>query len=467
MNMATCRFTWSSYYFACCIFSHSIWETLALQTAASFWKNGCTINHRHPRRLSLPFFSVERANFHDENDKFSNGFSANQPDSEEFLSRKTKLPTKADLYSDEEMQNILEIHTDLSSRVSGFAVAADNKNGRVLEEFGLHDMVLQTLGKIEKEITPKQAKNTLRFDSRFQLEDFQTILPNIKAIASDVDGTLLSSQHTLHPATKDAVCRAVEAAYSPMFALQYFFPATGKTRAGALGSLGPELDTLLQQSPGVFIQGLYVVNADGKVIFEKKLPTIALEEAEKLAERWGVSLVAYDGDSLWTSSGSQPKHIEEVHFKYGEPFPSVMQDRVASYRNGFHKILLMDDDTIRLSTVVRPQLEELASKLDCVVTQAVPTMLELLPAGCSKAVGVQKLCEALNIQLSKHVCAIGDAENDIEMLQLAAIGVAVGNAGAKVKESADVVLEDTNDQGGAGRAIELFGLGKVLESLEQ
>jgi HAD superfamily hydrolase (TIGR01484 family) len=217
----------------------------------------------------------------------------------------------------------------------------------------------------------------------------------------------------------------------------------------------------------VFIQGLYVVDGDGKVIFEKKLSTIALEEAEKLAESWGVSLVAYDGDSLWTSNSSQPKHIEEVHLKYGEPVPTVMQDRVATYRNGFHKILLMDDDTMRLSNDVRPELEELAKKLDCVVTQAVPTMLELLPAGCSKAVGVQKLCETLNIQLSKHVCAIGDAENDIEMLQLAAIGVAVGNAGTTVKESADVVLEDTNDQGGAGHAIDLFGLGKVLESLER
>jgi hypothetical protein len=203
-----------------------MWESFAFQTAA-VWNHGRAKHLWHKRLVSFQLFSLDRASadFRYESDDFSNGFST-----------KKKIPTKADLYSNEEMQKILEIHTDLSSRVSGFAIASANKNVDVLEEFGLHDVVLQTLGEIKEESTQKEAKSKLRFDSRFQLADFQRILPNIKAIASDVDGTLLSSQHTLPPATKDAVRRAVEASYSPMTTLQYFFPATGKTRAGALRS---------------------------------------------------------------------------------------------------------------------------------------------------------------------------------------------------------------------------------------
>ena len=84
-------------------------------------------------------------------------------------------------------------------------------------------------------------------------------------------------------------------------------------------------------------------------------------------------------------------------------------------------------------------------------------MLELLPQGCSKALGVEKLCQALGIDPSTQLLAIGDAENDVEMLEMAAIGVEVGNAGDLAREAADIVLDETNDDGGAGLAMEVLG----------
>ena len=107
---------------------------------------------------------------------------------------------------------------------------------------------------------------------------------------------------------------------------------------------------------------------------------------------------------------------------------------------------------------MRPKLEDLASQYDCSVTQALPTMLELLPRDCSKAIGVQKLCEALSINVADELMAIGDAENDTEMLENACIGVAVGNACPRAKDAADFVLNESNDEGGAGVAIETFVL---------
>ena len=56
-----------------------------------------------------------------------------------------------------------------------------------------------------------------------------------------------------------------------------------------------------------------------------------------------------------------------------------------------------------------------------------------------------------------HVMAMGDGENDIEMLQLAGLGVAMGNAGPKLKAVADVVVA-TNDQDGVAEAIQKFVL---------
>lgn len=53
--------------------------------------------------------------------------------------------------------------------------------------------------------------------------------------------------------------------------------------------------------------------------------------------------------------------------------------------------------------------------------------------------------------------AIGDNENDLEMLQLAAIGVAVGNATETAKAAADYVCHATNTDG-VVEAIEKFCL---------
>ena len=116
----------------------------------------------------------------------------------------------------------------------------------------------------------------------------------------------------------------------------------------------------------------------------------------------------------------------------------------------------MDDDIDKLTNQVRPKLEALASKYDACVTQALPTMLELLPKNCSKAIGVAKLCEALSIDVQNELLAIGDAENDAEMLKDACIGVAVGNASKIARDCADFVLEECNDEGGAGVAIDTF-----------
>jgi hydroxymethylpyrimidine pyrophosphatase-like HAD family hydrolase len=49
------------------------------------------------------------------------------------------------------------------------------------------------------------------------------------------------------------------------------------------------------------------------------------------------------------------------------------------------------------------------------------------------------------------------------MIRLASIGIAVGNAVASVQTVADIVMDDTSTDGAAGQAIELFGLGKVIE----
>lgn len=109
----------------------------------------------------------------------------------------------------------------------------------------------------------------------------------------------------------------------------------------------------------------------------------------------GIAIVAYDGDEIYSTELSRIEVIE-LHIKWGEPASKGISS-LLDHGPGFHKLLLMDDDAEKLKHDVRPMLEKMAKETGSVVTQAIPTMLELLPAGCSKALGVQKVCEHLGI----------------------------------------------------------------------
>lgn len=395
---------------------------------------------------------------------------------------------KASLYSNDEMMNLLSIHNDISVELNDEddGDTSDDDDSGSLEVPSIHDLVKEITG--TKDDDNNEDLSTASYDSVTSSlspssslssvidENTQQRVKNIQAIASDVDGTILSKKQTIHPKTIMAIRKAIQSSSTyptnnnnnNNSKLKYFFPATGKSRKGALDSISKasiELSSLIQEyCPGVYLQGLYCVDHLDNVVFEKKLNINAIAAAEELVFNSRVSIVGYDGDDLYTTK--QNEIVIHLHEFYGEPLPILLpkdddDDGVrplSSHKPSMHKLLIMDDDISKLTNEVRPKLEQLASQYDACVTQALPTMLELLPRGCSKAVGVAKLCEALSIDVKEELLAIGDAENDSEMLSDASIGVAVGNACPIAKESAGVVLTESNDQGGAGVAIELFAL---------
>jgi hydroxymethylpyrimidine pyrophosphatase-like HAD family hydrolase len=72
--------------------------------------------------------------------------------------------------------------------------------------------------------------------------------------------------------------------------------------------------------------------------------------------------------------------------------------------------------------------------------------LDLAPEGVSKASGLAEVASLLGVA-REHVLAIGDGRNDIEMLQWAGRGVAMGQAPDEVKLAADAVTDSVQDDG--------------------
>ena len=77
-----------------------------------------------------------------------------------------------------------------------------------------------------------------------------------------------------------------------------------------------------------------------------------------------------------------------------------------------------------------------------------------MPAGVTKGNGLRQLSLLLGIELAE-VIAIGDNLNDLEMLTVAGLGVAMGNGTPEVKEQANYITTSVDEEGVA-RVIERY-----------
>ncbi|KAK8956209.1 hypothetical protein KSP40_PGU009725 [Platanthera guangdongensis] len=158
--------------------------------------------------------------------------------------------------------------------------------------------------------------------------------------------------------------------------------------------------------------------------------------------------------------------IDSLHEIYHEPkelyvkTPSTMQAEVipsveqilASFE--IQKLILLGTAE-GISSTLRPYWSEATKGLANVV-QAVPDMLEIVPLGTSKGHGVKLLLDHLGVS-EKEVMAIGDGENDVEMLRLASLGIALANGSDLAKAAADAIGL-SNGEDGVAHAIYKYAL---------
>ena len=115
----------------------------------------------------------------------------------------------------------------------------------------------------------------------------------------------------------------------------------------------------------------------------------------------------------------------------------------------FYKLLLLGDEKQlnEFETVIPDEWRD-----EFYVVRSQKYLIEVLTKGVNKAYGLKKLTAELNIN-QDEIVAIGDAANDIEMLEYAGLAIAMGNASEEVKAIADIVT-DTNENNGVIKAID-------------
>ena len=137
-----------------------------------------------------------------------------------------------------------------------------------------------------------------------------------------------------------------------------------------------------------------------------------VEEVASFVEESGLSLVAFSGERILCS---QSDEWTDVFTTIKEPTPIALgvPEQIARDERANKLILLESRSAWRLRPSLAERLGASAS-----LTCAIPTMLEVLPAG-----GRARACARCSIGgvAPEEVMAIGDAENDIGMLELAGL----------------------------------------------
>lgn len=223
--------------------------------------------------------------------------------------------------------------------------------------------------------------------------------------------------------------------------------ATGKTRWSALELI----DTLGLKTPGVFSQGMIVSDAAGKaqrlVTLDDHVTTAVLDFA---AER-ELPVNVYAAEGLYATMDDHYRRV--LHTKYREPLPEHRPD-LRQQLDSLQITKLMVSDEINNDTTRADLERHLRDR--AIVVQAVSEYIEIIPLGVSKWTGLRWLLNEMGID-PVAVMAVGDGENDLDMLRSVGLGVAMGNANDAVKAAADVVV-GSNEAAGVAEAIKRFVL---------
>lgn len=268
----------------------------------------------------------------------------------------------------------------------------------------------------------------------------------IKAIAIDIDDTLVNSEKKLTAPVKMAIKKAKDAGIKVVL-------CTGRPLSGVLQLLKQlQLDDQKDQYV-VSFGGSLMQTTDGTVISSDPLSYDNYVDLEYLARKKGLHFHAISKDRIYTAN----RDIGEYTI-----YESSLVSLNVSYRTPaeMHDIKIVKAMFIDQPEILETALEDYTAFAELenrvTFTRSTPFYYEANAKGVSKGSALKKLCEELKIT-SENLMAIGDGGNDLSMIKFAGNGVAMKNAIPELKKSAQIITADNNHDGVA-RAIEKYAL---------
>lgn len=241
-------------------------------------------------------------------------------------------------------------------------------------------------------------------------------------IITDIDGTLLREKDGISPKNLEAIKRFTDKG-------GHFTVSTGR----AIDAAKELLKEIPINIPSAHINGGYFYNWEKDEIMEPHyISKYARFSVKKIVDKFDncdCHFASNDSVNLMTSGKYLKKYLQERKFHFFNGSFDDIPENIYKY------IICCDPENM---AEIR-KFTELVCGKDLKVIQSSPFFLEILPSKNSKGNSLKRLCEMIGIPIENSV-AVGDYENDYDMLEIAGIGAAVENAQESLKEKADIIL---------------------------
>ena len=255
---------------------------------------------------------------------------------------------------------------------------------------------------------------------------------DVKIVFSDIDGTVLTSQHVVTSQTKDAVKKLVAKAI-PFVLVSARMPE----------AIYPITEDMGIKMPIICYSGAYVLDKEGRELASTYMASVPVRKLlAEIGEKFPAVTVNFYSAHHWYVTDKQDVRVrreEEITSAQAEQanFDSLLAQGTLP-----HKILLMAEpaDCAAAEKYFQQHYPQFQ------VARSSDILLEIMDGAVSKAAGIEVILKDYGLDKSEAL-SFGDNYNDLAMLEYTGMSVAMGNAPDDVKAVAKAVTLSNNDSG--------------------
>lgn len=261
-----------------------------------------------------------------------------------------------------------------------------------------------------------------------------------KLIAVDLDGTLLDSKSQIPPANKLSLQRARENGHEVVI-------ITGREYFSSV-HVAKELDFekyggILSSSNGANVYDF----KKKKSIINHFLDRSIVKDMIESGLSFGFDYIVYHQGEILVEN---PRAHALAYMAQKNKLPvKVIENLKDKIDFDLNKLLFTGE-----AEIISEHFKEFTNKFSSFANpvNSMPESIDVMPRGIHKGRSLIEIAEHLGIS-KENTIAFGDEINDETMIEMAGVGVAMGNANEKIKEIADYISL-TNDQAGVAYYLE-------------
>jgi hypothetical protein len=279
------------------------------------------------------------------------------------------------------------------------------------------------------------------------LDSIDTDALDIQLLVLDIDGTIAGKSNDVREPVKQAIQKAQAKGIQVAI-------ATGRMYCSALRfhqEVGSTLPLLAYQ--GAWIQDPATQKLYQHLPVSRTTAAQLLDYFETDALLTLLSVHFYINDQLYVR---QVTPETQIYAQRADIVPIPVGDLRKVLTSEPTKVLALSDDTAIIEQLLG-SLRKQYTPAELYLTKSVATFFEATNPAANKGAAVRYLAEEILGLRAQNVMAIGDNFNDVEMLEYAGLGVAMGNAPLAVQAIAQWVAPSV-EHDGAAAAIEAFVL---------